>query len=88
MSLKSTNELITALRSSGALNYPTISIGGKAIYFDNAFIRKCIAEIVKKEIMAAVDPDAALNPLELLAVHVLTESLIPEKLNTPVDTEQ
>lgn len=75
MSIKSTNELIAALESSGALNFPTISIGGKAIYFDNTFIRKCIAEIVKKEIMAAMDPDASLNPLEILAIHVLTESL-------------
>lgn len=87
MSIKSTNELIAALENSGALNHPTISIGGKAIYFDNAFIRKCIAEIVKKEIMAAIDPDASLNPLEVLAIHVLTESL-HVKLPESVDTEQ
>lgn len=75
MSIKTTNDLITALESSGALNHPTISIGGKALYFDNVFIRKCIAEILKKEIMAAMDPDAMLNPLEILAINVLSESL-------------
>lgn len=87
MSIKSTNDLVTALQNVGVLNNPTISIGGKAIYFNTPFIRQCIAEILKKEIMRAVDPDATLNPLEILAINVLTESL-HVKLPKAVDTTE
>ena len=81
MSLKSTNAFVTALLESGALQNKVVSIGGKAIYMETPFIRQCVTELLKLEIRKHLDPDATLSPLEMLAIHVLSESLhvpIPE----------
>jgi hypothetical protein len=72
MKIMSTRELCQAFWHSDAMQRETVKVGG--IYFHRAYIKRCIAEILAKEMRLGLDDGERLNPLERLVIEIMAES--------------